>query len=170
MTVQQQLVRNAQLQYAALGGSAGASQTVRQTMAILPPRLQLLYAQMRAQPGAPLASVNPELLRTTATGADIVELETATRISEVVIPVKRPQRTEEQAAEPKKAEEVTQEQLLRMDPVIFSDFALLEGIPLPPRAETSMSPEQRALVERQRKAFAEEMARYSRELVQAMEE
>ena len=170
MTVQQQLVRNAQLQYAALGGSAGAAQVVRQTLAILPPRLQLLYAQMRAPPGAALAPVNPELLRNSATGADIAELETATRVPEVVIPVKRPQRAEEQPAEPKKEETVTPEQLLRMDPDIFSDFALLEGIPLPPRAETSMGPEQRALVERQRKAFAEEMARYSRELVRAMEE
>lgn len=52
MTVQQQLVRNAQLQYAALGGSTDAAQTVRQTMSVLPPRLQLLYAQMRAPPGS----------------------------------------------------------------------------------------------------------------------
>ena len=51
MTVQQQLVRNAQLQYAALGGSADAAQTVRQTMSILPQHLQLLYAQMRSPVG-----------------------------------------------------------------------------------------------------------------------
>lgn len=169
MTVQQQLVRNAQLQYAALGGSPGATQIVRQTMSILPPRLQLLYAQMRAPSGPQLAPVNPELLRRSATGADIVELESATRVPEIVIPVKR-QRTEDQTAEAKKPEEVMPEQLLRADPAIFSDFALLEGIPFPPRAETSMGPEQRALAERQRKAFAEEMARYSRELMQAMEE
>ena len=170
MTVQQQLVRNAQLQYAALGGSADAAQIVRQTMSVLPPRLQLLYAQMRAPPGPQLASVNPELLRCSATGADVIELESATRVPEISIPVKREQRAEDQTAGAKKPEEVTSEQLIRADPAIFSDFALLEGIPLPPRAETSMSPEQRALAERQRKVFAEEMARYSRELVRAMEE
>ncbi|CAL6011651.1 Hypothetical_protein [Hexamita inflata] len=176
-------IKNSQIRFQKVtNNNQTARDVVNQTIQILPPHLREMYMKMRTPQqhlNEKTPDPNPILM-----AQDILDLQKITSVKPLdfdqfqIKPVQNKTKTvletelKAQISQQKKPKpvEISEEMILQLDKVCYSDFDLLDSIPKPKVCNALMNDEEALVLMKQRKFYMNEMERYAIELNKVLDE